>query len=57
MIAEVGHFALALALVISIVQSVLPLVGAQRGDRGLMALADYASLSSFLFVAISHLYR
>jgi cytochrome c-type biogenesis protein CcmF len=32
MIAELGHFALALALVLAIVQSVVPLYGASRGD-------------------------
>lgn len=32
MIAEIGHFALILALVLSVVQCVLPLVGAARAS-------------------------
>jgi cytochrome c-type biogenesis protein CcmF len=53
MIAELGHFALLLALMTSIVQASLPLYGAHRGDRGLMALASYAGVSSFFLVAFS----
>ena len=53
MIAELGHFALLLALMTSIVQATLPLYGAQRADRGLMALGSYAGVCSFLLVAIS----
>ena len=53
MIAELGHFALLLALMTSIVQATLPLFGAQRADRGLMALGSYAGVCSFLLVAIS----
>jgi cytochrome c-type biogenesis protein CcmF len=37
MIPELGHFALALALALSLAQAVLPLWGAQRGDARLMA--------------------
>jgi len=39
LIAEVGHFALALALILAIAQTALPLVGAQRRDARLMATA------------------
>ena len=53
MIAELGHFALLLALMTSIVQSSLPLYGAHRQDRGLMALASYCGVASFILVAIS----
>ena len=53
MIAELGHFALLLALMTSIVQATLPLYGAHRIDRGLMALGSYAGVASFLLVAIS----
>jgi len=53
MIAELGHFALLLALMTSIVQATLPLYGAQRADRGLMALGSYAGVCSFVLVAIS----
>ena len=34
MIAEIGHFALVLALALALVQGTLPLLGAARGDAG-----------------------
>lgn len=55
MIAELGHFALLLALMTSLVQATLPLYGAERQDRGLMALASYAGVASFLLIATSFL--
>ncbi|MGG5820305.1 heme lyase CcmF/NrfE family subunit [Falsiroseomonas sp. HW251] len=39
MIAEVGHFALALALILAFAQATLPMVGAQQRDARLMATA------------------
>jgi cytochrome c-type biogenesis protein CcmF len=39
LIAELGHFALSLALVIALVQTVLPLLGAEWRDARLMAAA------------------
>jgi len=39
MIAEYGHFALILALILALIQSVLPLVGAASGNRLWMATA------------------
>jgi cytochrome c-type biogenesis protein CcmF len=53
MIAELGHFALLLALMTSIIQASLPLVGAHRQDRGLMSLASYCGVASFILVAIA----
>jgi cytochrome c-type biogenesis protein CcmF len=53
MAAEIGHFALILALLISLVQATLPLIGASRGDRGLMALASHCAVGSFVFVIFS----
>ena len=53
MIAELGHFALLLALMTSIVQATFPLYGAQREDRNLMALASYTGVASFILVSIS----
>jgi len=52
-VAELGHFALALALAIALVQSVAPLIGAARGHRGLMDLAPAAALLQFACVAIA----
>jgi cytochrome c-type biogenesis protein CcmF len=52
-IAEAGHYALVLALVLALVQSVLPFWGARRGDHTLMAVADGTALGQFLFVSLS----
>ena len=41
---EIGHFALILALAISLVQSVVPIIGAKRRNRELMAFARRAAL-------------
>jgi cytochrome c-type biogenesis protein CcmF len=53
MIPEIGHFALILALSLAICQSVMPLLGAHRGDAALMAAARPAALGQFVFVAIA----
>ncbi|HCS70605.1 MAG TPA: heme lyase NrfEFG subunit NrfE, partial [Rhodospirillaceae bacterium] len=53
MIAELGHFALILALFVSAVQATLPLIGAHRGDAGWMAVARPAALMQFLLVAVA----
>ena len=53
MSAEIGHFALILALLVSLVQASLPLWGAVRGDRGFMALASHCAVGVFVFVAFS----
>jgi cytochrome c-type biogenesis protein CcmF len=51
MIVELGHFALILALMVALVQSVLPLWGAQVRDARLMALAAPAALVQLVLVA------
>jgi cytochrome c-type biogenesis protein CcmF len=51
MIVELGHFALILALMVAVVQSTLPLWGAQVNDVRLMALADPAALIQLVLVA------
>jgi cytochrome c-type biogenesis protein CcmF len=53
MIPEIGQFALALALVIALAQSVISLVGAARGEAALMRFARPAALGQFIFVAIA----
>jgi cytochrome c-type biogenesis protein CcmF len=53
MIAEAGHFALTLALAVAACQAALPLIGAQRGDSLLMALAEPAALAQALLVAFA----
>ncbi len=53
MIAEFGHFALILALAVAVVQAVVPLVGATRGNPAWMAVSGPASAAQFLCVAIA----
>src|SRR5262245_8939258 len=53
MIAEVGHYALVLALALALIQSVVPLVGARLRDGALMAVAEPTALAQFGFVALS----
>ena len=45
MIAELGHFALVLALALALVQSVLPVWGARTGDDRLMGAAVPVALA------------
>ncbi len=54
MIPELGHFALIIAFAISIVQSIVPIIGAAKNDRSLMALARPAALTQFLFVGLAY---
>ena len=51
MIAELGHYALVLALALALIQSWSPLIGARNGDVALMKLADSTALAQFAFVA------
>ncbi len=53
MIAELGHYALILALGVAIVQTVLPFWGARRGDPQLMAVAVPAAQMQFLLIGIA----
>ena len=53
MIVELGHYALILAFVVASLQAILPMVGAQRRDRVLMALAGPAATAQFLLIAVS----
>src|SRR5580658_2640114 len=55
MIDEIGHFALVLALCVAVVQAVVPLYGAARGDSALIALARPAALAQFVFIALAFL--
>src|SRR5579862_8111391 len=51
MIAELGHFALILALCLAVAQSVLPLQGAARGHAGMMAVGQSAAVAQFVLIA------
>ncbi|MCY1280241.1 Cytochrome c-type biogenesis protein CcmF [compost metagenome] len=53
MIPELGHLALILALCMALVQSSLPLIGAWRGDRQWMSLAQPAAWGQFAFLAFA----
>ena len=55
MIPEIGHFALIIALTVSMVVGVVPLLGAWRGVPEWMALAVPATRALFLFVLIAYL--
>ncbi|MDF0597444.1 heme lyase CcmF/NrfE family subunit [Psychromarinibacter halotolerans] len=53
MIVELGHFALILAAAVSLVQAVVPLVGAHKGWRGWMAVAEPAASAQFLLTSVA----
>ena len=53
MIVEIGHFALALALGVAVVQTVVPLWGVVRQDRALAGIGPSAALVCFGLVAVS----
>ena len=53
MIPELGHLAMILALCLAVVQGTFPLVGAWRGDRVWMGLAQPAAWGQFIFLAFS----
>ena len=53
MIIELGHFALILAFAVAVLQMVVPLIGAHRGWRGWMALAEPAATTQFLLVGMA----
>jgi cytochrome c-type biogenesis protein CcmF len=53
MTVELGHFALVLALVTALVQSIAPLIGSRRGDIALMAAGSSAALTAFWMTAFS----
>src|SRR3954468_10172441 len=51
MIAEIGHYALVLALGLALIQSVVPIVGAWLRDDTLTGVAGPTALAQFAFVA------
>ncbi len=54
MIPELGHFALILALVLSLVQATVPMVGANRNRLALMAVGRPAAHGQLLFIFIAY---
>jgi cytochrome c-type biogenesis protein CcmF len=53
MIVELGHFTLILALAVALVQSTIPLIGAQKRWAGWMAVAGPAATLQFLLIGFS----
>src|SRR6266851_4125442 len=53
MIAELGHYALVLALGLAIVQACVPIIGARSNDPALMGLAGPTALAQFAFIAFA----
>ena len=55
MIAEIGHFALLLTLLVAIVQGSLPMIGAARGNTAWMAVGQPAAMLQLALIATSFL--
>ncbi|MGV8919892.1 MAG: heme lyase CcmF/NrfE family subunit [Pseudomonas sp.] len=53
MIPELGHLAMILALCFALVQAIVPLIGAWRGDRLWMSLAQPAAWGQFAFLVFA----
>ncbi len=53
MIPEIGHFALSLALIVAIVQSVLPTIGIKMGYANWISIARPAAITQFALVAVA----
>ncbi|HEY5963137.1 MAG TPA: heme lyase CcmF/NrfE family subunit [Xanthobacteraceae bacterium] len=53
MIAEIGHYALVLALGLALIQAFVPLVGTRLRDDTLIGVAGPTALAQFGFVAVS----
>ena len=53
MIAELGHYALILALGLALIQATMPIVGTRTNDVVLMSMAAPVALAQFVFVAIA----
>jgi len=54
MIPELGHFALIIAFAITIVQSVVPLIGAAKNNASLISMARPAALAQLLFIGLAY---
>ncbi len=55
MIPELGHFALIIALMMALVQAVVPMVGAQRRITSWVALARPVARAQFLFTLLAYI--
>ncbi len=53
MIAELGHYALMLALVLALIQGSIPIFGARTGNYALMDIAVTTARAQFIFVLVA----
>ncbi len=53
MIPEIGHFALSLALIVALAQSILPTIGIKQGYANWISLARPAAIAQFCLVALA----
>jgi cytochrome c-type biogenesis protein CcmF len=53
MIAELGHYALMLALGLALIQGSMPILGTRSGDIVLASMASPIALAQFVFVAVA----
>ncbi|MGB7286194.1 MAG: heme lyase CcmF/NrfE family subunit [Salaquimonas sp.] len=53
MIAETGHYALVLALMLSFIQATFPIYGAKIADNRLMSMGNTTAIGSFGFIAVA----
>jgi cytochrome c-type biogenesis protein CcmF len=53
MIPEIGNFALIVALLLALLQGVLPIWGAARGNAVLMGMSRFMAAGQFVFVAVA----
>ena len=53
MIPEIGHFALILALCVTLVQSTLPLIGASRRDPIWLGIAPASACAGFILISVA----
>src|SRR3546814_19996507 len=55
MIPELGHFALIAALMVAVLQTLVPAYGIWKRDRRLMALASSAAQSQFMLIVLAYI--
>jgi cytochrome c-type biogenesis protein CcmF len=53
MITEIGHYALVLSLAVSLIVSIVPVIGARRGNVGMMQVGTMGSVLMFALVLLS----
>ncbi|MCC5963043.1 MAG: heme lyase CcmF/NrfE family subunit [Rhodobacteraceae bacterium] len=54
MIVELGHYALIVAFAVALAQAVIPLIGAHKGWRDWMVIANPMATTQFLLIAFSY---